>query len=142
MTFKALLAAAMVCGLALPAMADQTGKWGALSNTATSITGDIDVSEGAVTFANGKSLKIEAVGSKKAAWSGTGDPVEGEIYKLVPPADPELLNGNQFCGLPDHLATYIVLAPDTDQGLSLVVFTTDSAPTPDDSPCAIYNYGN
>ncbi|MEW5421391.1 hypothetical protein [Amorphus sp. 3PC139-8] len=138
---KALLVAAMVCGLAQPAMAATSGKWGALSNTATSITGDIDVSANAVTFANGKSLKIEAVGSKKGAWSGTGDPVEGEIFKLVPPSDPVLLNGNQFCGLPDHPATYIVLAPDTDDGMSMVVFTTDSAPTPESSPCAIYNYG-
>ena len=135
-----LMAALLAGGLTHGALAaDVDGKWNALSNTATSITGDIDVSADAITFGEGTKLGIAAEGSGKGTWGGQQASVEGAIFKLAPPADPELLNGNQLCGMPDNKATYVVLAP-LDGGLSLIVYTGDAKPTPDADPCAIYNY--
>lgn len=135
-----LMAALLVGGLAQgAAAADLEGKWEALSNTATSITGDIQVADGAITFGEGTRLGIAADGSATGTWGGQQASVEGAIFRLSPPADPELLNGNKFCGLPDNKATYVVLAP-LDGGLSLIVYTGDAKPTPDADPCAIYNY--
>lgn len=140
MKTRILMAALLAGGLAQgAAAADLDGKWDALSNTATSITGNIEVAEHAITFQNGTKLGIAAEGSAEGTWGGQQASVEGAIYRLDPPADPTLLNGNQFCGLPDNKATYVVLAP-LDGGLSLIVYTGDAKPTPDADPCAIYNY--
>jgi len=140
MKIRIVMAALLAGGLAPGAMAaDVDGKWDALSNTATSITGDIQVSDKAITFGDGTRLGIAADGTAKGTWGGQQASVEGAIFKLAPPADPELLNGNKFCGLPDNKATYVVLAP-LDGGLSLIVYTGDAKPTPDADPCAIYNY--
>ena len=132
--------ATVACGLAQSvAAAGLEGKWEAQSNTATSITGNIQVAEDALTFGDGTRLGMSADGSAKGRWGGQHNPVEGAIYRLEPPADPALLNGNQFCGMPDKKATYLVLAP-SDDGLSLLVYTGDAKPMPDASSCAIYNY--
>ena len=135
-----LMVAVVAFGLAQSAAAaDLEGKWEAQSNTATSITGNIQVAEDAITFADGTRLGMSADGSAKGKWGDQQHPVEGAIYRLEPPADPALLNGNRFCGMPDKKATYVVLAP-IDDGLSLLVYTGDAKPMPDASPCAIYNY--
>jgi hypothetical protein len=135
-----LTAAVVACGLAQGvAAADLEGKWEALSNTATSITGNIQVAEDAITFGDGTRLGMSADGSGTGKWGDQHDPVDGAIYRLQPPADPALLNGNHFCGMPDNKVTYVVLAP-FDSGLSLLAYTGDAKPTPDASSCAIYNY--
>lgn len=135
-----IVVAVVTFGLAQSvAAADLKGKWEAQSNTATSITGNIQVAEDAITFGDGTRLGMSADGSAKGKWGDQQDPVEGAIYRLEPPADPALLNGNQFCGMPDKKATYVVLAP-IDDGLSLLVYTGDAKPMPDASSCAIYNY--
>ncbi|WP_462322359.1 hypothetical protein [Halochromatium sp.] len=121
------------------AAADLKGKWEALSNTATSITGDIQVADDAIMFGDGTRLAMSAEGSVTGHWGDQQGPVEGAIYRLELPADPTLLHGNRFCGLPDNKVSYVVLAP-FDEGLSLLVYTGDAKPMPDASPCAIYNY--
>jgi len=121
------------------AAADLAGSWFALSNTAVSITGDITVLADAITFQNGAKIHIAPDGTAKGTWAGQSAPVDGAIYRLDPPEDPVLLNGNQFCGLPGNKPTYVVLAP-FDEGLSLIVYTGDAKPTPDADTCSIYNY--
>jgi len=121
------------------AAAEIDGNWSAVSNTATSITGDITVSDGEVTFSDNKSVKIASVGTKEGDWTDFGGSMEGHIFKLEPAADPELLNGNKLCGMPGNPVTHLVLATG-DDGLSLIVYTGDETPTPDSSPCSIFNY--
>jgi len=135
---------AVVAGIALgmaqgAAAADVEGKWEALSTTAISITGNIQIAQDAITFGEGTSLGISAIGSAKGTWDDQQDAVMAAIYGLEPPADPVLLNGNRFCGMPDKKPTHIVLAP-FDDGLSLFVYTGDAKPKPDTSACASYNY--
>ncbi|MDQ0317833.1 hypothetical protein [Amorphus orientalis] len=135
------LAAIVLFGLTQTAAAAEIdGNWSALSNTATSITGDITVSEGEVTFSDNKSVKIEPVGTKEGDWTDFGGSMEGHIFKLETPADPELLNGNKLCGMPGNPVTHLVLATGDDGGLSLIVYTGDETPTPTSSPCSIFNY--
>lgn len=136
------LTAVALLGLAHNAMAaDIDGKWEPVSNTAVSITGAITVSSSAVTFSGGKSIKLASAGDKTGEWTGFGGPSEGHIFKLEPAADPELLNGNQLCGIPGNPVTYIVLAVPTEGELSLIAFTGDKLPEPgSDSSCAVYNY--
>jgi hypothetical protein len=140
MKMRMLTVALLTFGLAQSvAAAGLEGKWEALSNTATSITGNIQVAEDAITYGDGTRLGMSADGSAKGKWGGQQDPVVGTIYRLEPPADPALLNGNPFCGMPDNKATYVVLAA-SDGGLSLLVYTGQVKPMPDANACAIYNY--
>ncbi|MGX1099963.1 hypothetical protein [Amorphus sp. MBR-141] len=140
MKTRMMLAALVACGLAQgAAAADFDGEWDALSNTATSITGNIEIAAKTIQFQNGTKLGIAPAGSAEGNWGGQSASVEGEIFKLAPPADPELLNGNKFCGMPGNPATFVVLTP-LDGGLSLIVYTGDATPTPNSDPCAIYNY--
>lgn len=139
-----MLMMAVVAGVAFglaqgAAVADVEGKWEALSNTAISITGDIQVANDAITFGEGTRIRMSAGGSAKGTWGDRQEPVEGTIYRLEPPTDPALLNGNRFCGMPDDKVTYIVLAP-LDDGLSLLAYTGDAKPMPNASVCAIYHY--
>jgi hypothetical protein len=115
------------------------GKWEAMSTTAISITGNIQVASDAITFGEGTRLGMSAVGSAKGTWGDLRDSGEGLIYRLEPPADPPLLQGNRLCRMPGEKVTYVVLAP-FDDGLSLLVYTGDAKPTPDASACASYNY--
>jgi hypothetical protein len=118
---------------------DLEGRWEALSNTAIAITGNIQIANDALTFGEGTRIGMSAIGSAKGTWGDQQEPLQGAIYRLDPPADPPLLNGNQLCGMPNHKVTYVVLAP-VEDGLSLLVYTGDANPTPDASACAIYNY--
>ncbi|WP_018701255.1 hypothetical protein [Amorphus coralli] len=135
-----LTAAVLAFGLTQGAMAaGLDGTWEPLSNTATSITGSIEVAEDSITFEDGSTLAIAADGSEKGKWGDQQAAVEGSIFRIDPPKDLTLLNGNKFCGLPGNKPTYLVLAP-FDDGMSLIVYTGDAKPTPDADPCAIYNY--
>ena len=75
-----------------------------VSNTAMSITGDIDFVPGTITFQNGAKIHlVEVTMGQDGNWQLGGAPLPGDIFKLDPPADPKLLNGNRLCGSPGHL---------------------------------------
>lgn len=65
-------------------------RWQAMSTTAISITGDISLSDHAITFANGESLALELVEKDQQ----TGQ----TLFRVATKANPELLNGNRICG--------------------------------------------
>jgi hypothetical protein len=71
--------------------------WIATSKTAMAITGDIVLDDYSLTFANGKSLDLEPYEADRVGnWSGSGGDVAGYVYKIDPPANPKLLNGNKL----------------------------------------------
>jgi hypothetical protein len=116
-------------------------KWLATSRTAMSITGDIVVDDNSVTFADGKRLDLEPYEmAREGDWSASGDEIAGDVFKVEPPSNPELLRGNSFC---DTNATYVVLWSPGEGELTLNVYSSDAAPTGDaqmDALCAIYGY--
>lgn len=124
--------------VAQPANLDLDGAWQAYSKTAMSITGDVTVTDRAVEFTDGVTLPWVFVGTDTGDWDLTRQSLEGAIYKLTPPSDPTLRNGNTLCG---SAVSFIVLANDKPDTLVMAVFTSISAPKPtSDDLCATYYF--
>lgn len=133
MTSSSISAFALCVVLASPAFAET---YAAVSNTAMSITGDIELDETGITFENGEQVTFkERVGDRLTV---DGKTVEAFVYSLAEPRDPVLLNGNRLCGAP---VTYVA-SWETDDGSStiLAVFATPEAPQSDEDMCASYTY--
>ena len=65
-----------------------------------SITGDIVLDDYSLTFANGQSLDLEPYeADSEGDWAGSGQEVQGFIYKIDPPTDPKLLHGKTACAI-------------------------------------------
>ena len=80
------------------AKANEATKYFALSRTADSITGDLSISADQIKFANGQIIKIERV-STISAYANTISNARrmAYVFKVWPPSDPPLLNGNRIC---------------------------------------------
>lgn len=126
-----VLCAAMLAATAVPAKAAACQDWTATSRTAISITGNIKTCRNSVTFGNGKRLNLEYEGKKNGPWV-VGSQLSGAVYRVSPPSDPELLNGNTLCA---QKARYIVLSSPPVGGLALSVFSDDLK-----NFCALYYY--
>ena len=115
-------------------------KYGAVSNTAMSITGDIDFVPGTITFQNGAKIHIDDVTMGETGnWQLGGAPLPGDIFKVEPPADPKLLNGNKLCGQPVTYAVMYFLSP-TDLNLNLYTGAATPTGAESDQLCATYSY--
>lgn len=108
----------------------------ASSTTAESITGDIQMDDFSITFANGETLNFSALVADHLNVDGERTP--GSLYRVAEPADPELENGNQLCGSGD--VTYIATWGDDPRVMTLAVFTGDNPPSDTSSMCASYVY--
>jgi hypothetical protein len=134
------IAALVILALVVAATPTYAAKYGAVSKTAMSITGDIDFVPGAITFQNGAKIHLDEVTiGQDGDWQLGGAPLPGDIFKLDPPADPKLLNGNRLCGTPVSYAVMYFLSP---SDLHLNLYSGDSAPSGADSDqlCATYSY--
>jgi hypothetical protein len=116
-------------------------RWSASSHTATAITGDVQFSPSQITFENGKALPLTLF--EKA--SSFKDDIEGgvmaDIYKVVTPADPILLNGNRLCGGAKPLpVTFIAVWKPKSGGVWMA--STSGATKPKDMSdiCGTYGY--
>ncbi len=130
----AILAALLA---ATPALAE---KYAAVSKSAMSITGDIDFVPGTITFQNGAKINlVDVTIGQDGNWQLGGAPVPGDIFKLIPPAYPKLLNGNRLCG---SLVTYAVMYFLSPDDLNLNLYTGATAPNGSDSDqlCATFSY--
>lgn len=108
----------------------------AYSNTAQSITGDIEMDDFSITFANGEALAFSSLLGDHFIVDGKN--LNASVYKVETPADPELENGNRLCGSADvsYVATWRA-----GEGLTEVaVFTGDKAPASNSDMCASYIY--
>ncbi|UXN58715.1 hypothetical protein [Phyllobacterium zundukense] len=126
-----LAAVVLVSGSAASHAQDDV--WKAPSNTATAVTGDITLGTDRIVFANGESIRLV--------------PVEGRlgVFKVDPPANPVLMNGNRLCGEKD--VTYVVLAQGSVVSLFMKVFEGPDVPQeavadphPQKGTCATYNF--
>ncbi|MGC2409122.1 MAG: hypothetical protein WA441_03740 [Methyloceanibacter sp.] len=135
------VALAMLVGILATAAQAEPASWIAMSKTAMSITGDIVLDDYSLAFKNGKSLDLEPYEmAREGDWSGSGEEISGDVFKIDPPSNPKLLHGNTLCGAP---ATYVVLWTPGEGELTLNVYSGDGAPTgtPDvDALCATYSY--
>ncbi len=134
MSILRLPAALGLLTLVLAAPASAGGAtWTAVSTTAMSITGDIEVADDSITFQNGERIGLKPV--RDAAGVFTLDP---------PTANPVLLNGNYLCGSnapPKYLAL-----PSEGTTAYLLAFDGPDVPTLAADPldqtgiCALYTY--
>ncbi|GLS28295.1 hypothetical protein SAMN04488498_115136 [Mesorhizobium albiziae] len=130
---RTLLVAALLASGSVASHA-QDDVWKANSNTATAVTGDIAIGTDRIVFANGAILRLV--------------PVEGRpgVFKVEPPANPLLMNGNRLCGEQD--VTYVVLAlASNDDALFMKVFEGVAVPAeavadanPQEGTCATYSF--
>ena len=131
MKLPRLLALALSLAIASPALADT---YAAISNTAMSITGDIEFDDFGITFENGKQITFdELVGNTFVVG---GETVNASVYSLTEAKDPVLLNGNRLCGEP---VTYVASWGD-DASTTIAVFSTQDVPDSDAEMCASYTY--
>lgn len=132
---------ALVLAMAAMAARAEPASWLAVSKTAMAITGDIVLDDNKLTFANGSSLHLEPYEmSREGDWADDDTEIAGDVFKIDPAANPELMNGNKFCDAP---ASYIVLWSPTQDELTVSVYTGDAAPIGDsklDRLCATYSY--
>ena len=128
-----LLALILSLAVAAPALADS---YTAISNTAMSITGDIEYDDFGITFENGKKLEFDdLIGD---TFTVDGKRVPASVYSVADPKDPVLLNGNTLCGAP---VTYVASwSAGNGTDTILAVFSTEDAPESSDEMCASYNY--
>ncbi|BDA84566.1 hypothetical protein Sa4125_21080 [Aureimonas sp. SA4125] len=125
-------ASALVLGSLPPAVADS---YSATSNTAMSITGDIDMDDFSITFANGAMLNFSELVADHFVVDGRDVPAS--VFRVADPADPVLENGNSLCGNGD--VTYIA-SWGAGADMTLGVFTGDAPPESDAEMCASYSY--
>lgn len=134
-TFAALVLSAATSGHAEP-----QGRWLATSTASIAITGDISLKGDTLTFGNGANLVLTKVAERNGRWSPVGGTLPGTIFKLSPPSDPVLLNGNTLCGMREPVS-YIVLSEPFEGGLTLSVFTGKNTPQGfGNHTCAAYFY--
>ena len=133
MTMLRIIAAA---ALALGASAARADSYAAVSNTAMSITGDIEFDDFSIVFANGEELVFSELVADNFVVDGKRVPAS--VYSIEEPADPILENGNRLCGAGD--VTYLANWAGSDNLSIIAVFTTQDAPASDAEMCASYTY--
>jgi hypothetical protein len=116
--------------LTLTAAAQDKGYWRATSNTARSITGDVNLSDEKITINFAPFLMVKARTLEKAEISAlfdvdstaTGD---GTLYRLTVPASKKFMNKNSLCGAEDTqwMVTYV-----SGKSLRLALFSGQKAP--------------
>lgn len=128
--------------LASNAAAAPLQRWLAVSNTASSITGDVQFSPATIVFANRTELKLTSVGSAEGlTWTDSMQNQAVQLYKVEGEQNPRLLNGNYLCGLKIRPTFLSVLEHGND--IYLTAFSGKAIPTAKDYPsriCAGFAY--
>lgn len=120
------------------------GYWKATSNTARSITGDIQLGAGgiAINFAVYKFFPFKTLTGDdvKALFNLDAAPTAGgQLYRMTIPGDKKFLHKNTLCGSEDvqWMATYV-----SDAGKTMQVALFSGAKLPDFNPEALMNATN
>jgi hypothetical protein len=107
----------------------------ATSTTAMAITGDVEMDDFSMVFADGTRLDFdELVGDSFVV---DGETVNASVYSVAAPMDPVLLNGNRLCG--SGPVTYVA-SWGSDSDVAVAVFDTQDIPGSDADMCALYYY--
>ena len=116
--------------------------WLAVSNTATSITGDVRFSPASIVFANRAELKLTSVGRAEGlTWTDSIQKQAVQLYQVEGGENPRLLNGNYLCGLKIRPTFLSVLEHGND--IYLTAFSGKAIPTAKDYAsriCAGFSY--
>jgi hypothetical protein len=125
---KTFAASLLIC--TLTAAAQDKGYWRAASNSARSITGDINLTDEKITINFAGFPMVKARTLEKAEVSAlfdvdstaTGD---GTLYRLTVPAAKKFVNKNSLCGAEDTqwMVTYV-----SGKSLRLALFSSQKAP--------------
>jgi hypothetical protein len=110
--------------------------YGAVSNTAMSVTGDVWLDDFSITFENDESLEFSDLVADH--FRVDGKRVPASVYRVKTPADPELQNGNTLCGAGD--VSYVASWGVGDGMTAIAVFTGNRPPKSDQDMCALYTY--
>ena len=103
--------------------------WMPVDKTAISITGKVTFTPSKITFQNGKSLAIKAA---------TDAGIDGQVFKVLKPADPQLIRGNTLCGR--STVKYILIVKPDRKSRGLSVYDGPNVPFQDTPSCASYSY--
>lgn len=120
-----VLTAAII--IASPAAVAET--WRPISKTALSITGKVQFFPSQIVFQNGSSLPIKVA---------TPEGMDGQVFKVLRPADPILVHGNKLCG--NGPVTFFVVSKGDGNDRELAVFTTAAEPGQEKKSCATYSF--
>jgi hypothetical protein len=126
-----LLPLALGLSLAIPALAQDGGYWRATSKTASSITGDLALSEDKLTvnFSNFTIAEIRSLQPDEilSAFNFEAtDRVAGNLYRLNIPARKMFLHKNTLCGAED--TTYMATAV-SGKTMQVAFFSGGKMPT-------------
>jgi hypothetical protein len=134
------------CGLTATAIAQTTPApetWTLIGRMAQTITGRVTFSPSEITFQNGKSLPLAAGGQMLFRSEPKKKKVMVDLYRVTPPDDPVLENGNRLCK--GKSVAYLIVWKSEKVGnetdpRTLTPFSGPkiSAGSPDD--CGRYNY--
>jgi hypothetical protein len=136
MSMNTLRALSMMSAL-MAATAVSADNYSAYSNTAMSITGDIELDDFEILFEGGEKLEFSDLVA--SSFIVDGEHVSASVYEVASPDDPVLMNGNRLCGMGD--VTYVANWGSGDGLTTVAVFTGDVAPESSDEMCASYTYG-
>ena len=143
------VASILALACALSCSAQEKGYWRAASNTANSITGDIELSDTKITINFTRFLIAQARALAPAEVSAAFDAdinagATGTLYHLSVPASKRFLHHNTLCGTEDTqwMATYVsasTLQIAFFSGSNAPVFTMDALSHSTDL-CGTYTY--
>lgn len=75
-----------------------TETWIPTSRNAQAVTGKVTLAPGQMTFQNGKTLALSRGGQMLFRGEKKKKKVMADLYRVTPPDDPALENGNKLCG--------------------------------------------
>jgi hypothetical protein len=121
----------LACSLCAAAQQPERGYWRAASNTASSVTGDITLSETKLTIGFAKPYVIAAIRSLKPEEvsalfdADASAAVLATVYRLDIPGTQRFEHKNTLCGSDDthYMVTYI-----RDKTLQVAFFSGDAVP--------------
>jgi hypothetical protein len=110
--------------------------WTATSRTAMAITGDVRFTPARIVFQNGRAIRIAPIPRPR------GFPAAAtQLYRVAPPSDPVLLNGNRLCGA--RRVTYVLVSRARSPAGDVELSVYDGARPPaneGEGLCATYFY--
>jgi hypothetical protein len=116
-------------------------RWSASSHTATAITGDVRFSPSRIAFENGKALPLTLFDKASSFKDDIEGGVTADIYKVVTPADPILLNGNRLCGGTKPLpVTFIAVWKSNSGGVWMASSSSATKPKDMSDICGTFGY--
>jgi hypothetical protein len=124
------IVATLACACSISSAAQDKGYWRAASNTANSITGDIEISGSKIMInftgfliAQARQLAPAEVSAAFDADVNAGG--TGALYHLTVPGSKRFLHHNTLCGTEDTqwMATYV-----SDRTLQIAFFSGSAAP--------------